>query len=191
VPRLPLPGDDGNSALTRVVVSANQLLDVLDQRGLRLWSHAQRAGHKKVAVLVAQLAQRLLRLARVPGLPPALVDELTSLGQAVGARARSLDAEAGDALLDELARLAPRAPSHLDQRGRAAGAFVGRRGGAGPGPPPLTARFRHGSVTLRRLRVLRSSTRPSLPRTATPPASLTPSSVCWSSSAPPRSKRTS
>jgi hypothetical protein len=38
--------------------------------------------------LVTPLSQRLLRLARVDGLPSAAVDELTSLGSSLGQRAR-------------------------------------------------------------------------------------------------------
>jgi hypothetical protein len=55
--------------------------------------------------MLAPLAQRLLQVARLEGLTSTAVDELTSLGNAVGQRARR--ANALPALLDELERLQP------------------------------------------------------------------------------------
>jgi hypothetical protein len=82
-----LTSDDRDDALlARVIVALNALLETLDAR------------HRRVAMaitevegtlrLVTPLSQRLLRLARVDGLPSAAVDELTSLGSSLGQRAR-------------------------------------------------------------------------------------------------------
>jgi hypothetical protein len=78
--------DRDDASLARVIVALNALLETLDAR------------HRRIAMaitevegtlrLVTPLSQRLLRLARVDGLPSAAVDELTSLGSSLGQRAR-------------------------------------------------------------------------------------------------------
>jgi hypothetical protein len=78
--------DRDDASLARLIVALNALLETLDAR------------HRRIAMaitevdgtlrLVTPLSQRLLRLARVDGLPSAAVDELTSLGSSLGQRAR-------------------------------------------------------------------------------------------------------
>ena len=79
---VPAAADDAVTA--RMVQSANGLLDALDERARR--SRVLLDDVNAVGDVLPSLAQRLLRLARVPGLPQALADELSSLGNAVAAR---------------------------------------------------------------------------------------------------------
>ncbi len=106
VPRLPT--NDADDALSaRLVQSTNGLLDALDERTRRFKALLDDASDQNT--VLPTLAQRLLRLARVQGVPPPLVDELTSLGNAVAARV------GGDVALDllqtELTRFLPRGTS--------------------------------------------------------------------------------
>ncbi len=102
VPRL-AAHDDDDANIATLTFSVNALLDVLDARATRFKMAVDDVdGAMKV---LTPLAQRLLRLARLPELPSQAADELTSLGTAVGQRARR-----GGALptvVDEAARLAP------------------------------------------------------------------------------------
>jgi hypothetical protein len=102
VPRL--HDHDGDDPMTaRVVLATNELMDALDGRATRF-----RLGIDELASttrMLSPLAQRLLQVARLPGLNSSAVEELTSLGNAVGQRARKPNAL--PALLDELDRLQP------------------------------------------------------------------------------------
>ena len=60
----------------------------------------------------AALAQRLMRLARVPGLPPNLVDELNSLGSAV---VDPKQRQALQRLADEVSRVTPSGRTAADR----------------------------------------------------------------------------
>jgi hypothetical protein len=101
-PRVPADERD-DIAVARAIDAANAICDTADARARRM-----KLGLDEVAstrALLAPLAQRLLRLSRVPDLPAAAVDELASLGSAIGARARRPTVL--PALLDEVARLVP------------------------------------------------------------------------------------
>ena len=102
VPRL-VADEDDDAAVAALSFSVNALLDVLDARATRFKLAIDDVeGAMKV---LTPLAQRLLRLARLPEMPSQAVDELNSLGSAVGQRARRSGGL--PALLDEVARLAP------------------------------------------------------------------------------------
>ncbi|MDP2341673.1 MAG: hypothetical protein Q8O67_12010 [Deltaproteobacteria bacterium] len=99
-----VPAVDADDAVTaRIVQSANGLLDALDDRARRFKVLLDDAGDANS--VLPSLAQRLLRLARVPGLAQPVVDELVSLGNAVGARVGG--DQAFDVLQGEVARVAP------------------------------------------------------------------------------------
>ena len=111
VPRL-VAHDDDDAALASLIFSVNALLDVLDARATRFKLAVDDvSGAMKV---LTPLAQRLMRLARLPELPTQAVDELNSLGTAVGQRARR--GGALPAIVDEASRLAP---ASTDVLGRA------------------------------------------------------------------------
>jgi hypothetical protein len=102
VPRL--HDHDGDDPMTaRVVLATNELMDALDGRAMRFKLGVDELDG--TTRMLAPLAQRLLQVARLPGLTSTAVDELTSLGNAVSQRARR--ANALPALLDGLERLQP------------------------------------------------------------------------------------
>jgi len=109
VPRL--DADDADDAATaRVVAAVNALLDTLDARHRRIAMAVTDA--EGTLRLVTPLSQRLLRLARLDGLPPQAAEELNSLGTSLGQRARRPQVLPG--LLQDLAPLAPPTASIVD-----------------------------------------------------------------------------
>jgi hypothetical protein len=98
---LPDAADDAVTA--RLALAVDQLLDALDERARRF-----KLGIEEVdgtGRLLSPLAQRLLRVARLPDVPQTAADELTSLGNAIGQRSRK--ANALGSLMEELSRLQP------------------------------------------------------------------------------------
>ncbi len=99
-----LSPDAADDAVTaRLALAVDQLLDALDERARRF-----KLGIDEVdgtGRLLSPLAQRLLRVARLPDVPQTAADELTSLGNALGQRSRK--ANALGSLLEELSRLQP------------------------------------------------------------------------------------
>lgn len=101
-------------ATDAVVVAANRLLESFEARLLRWKSNVEviseaptdkRAAAVRervralagVPLLLSNVAQRLVRVARVPDLPPKATDELVALGEALAARART-----AQSLVDQL-----------------------------------------------------------------------------------------
>jgi hypothetical protein len=106
-----IDADDADDAATaRVVAAVNALLETLDARHRRI-AMAATEGEGTLR-LVTPLSQRLLRLARLEGLPPQAADELTSLGTSLGQRARRPQVLPG--LLEDLGPLAPPTSSIVD-----------------------------------------------------------------------------
>jgi hypothetical protein len=103
--------DDRDDATTaRVVLALNALLETLDARHRRIaMAMAEIDGTLRI---VTPLSQRLLRLARVEGLPSNAIDELTSLGTSLGQRARR--PQVMPALMTDLAPLVPATTSVVD-----------------------------------------------------------------------------
>lgn len=102
IPRL--HDHDGDDPMTaRVVLATNELMDALDGRAMRFKLGVDELDG--TTRMLSLLAQRLLQVARLAGLNSSAVDELTSLGNAVGQRARR--ANALPPLLEELERLQP------------------------------------------------------------------------------------
>lgn len=103
--------DDRDDATTaRVVLALNALLETLDARHRRIaMAMAEIDGTLRI---VTPLSQRLLRLARVEGLPSNAIDELTSLGTSLGQRARR--PQVMPALMTDLAPLVPPTTSVVD-----------------------------------------------------------------------------
>lgn len=102
IPRL--QDHDGDDPMTaRVVLATNELMDALDGRAMRFKLGVDELDG--TTRMLSLLAQRLLQVARLAGLNSSAVDELTSLGNAVGQRARR--ANALPPLLEELERLQP------------------------------------------------------------------------------------
>ena len=99
----------------RMVQSANGLLDALDERTRRLKVLVEDAGRAtgNSNRVLAAAAQRIMRLVRLPGLAPAVAAELTSLGNAMGARVGP--STAFDALAAEMAPLMASSSGPLDQ----------------------------------------------------------------------------
>lgn len=99
-----LSPDASDDAVTaRLALAVDQLLDTLDERARRF-----KLGIDEVdgtGRLLSPLAQRLLRVARLPDVPQTAADELTSLGNALGQRSRK--ANALGSLMEELSRLQP------------------------------------------------------------------------------------
>jgi len=95
--------DDDDAITARLMLAVDQLLDALDERARRFTLGLNEVDG--IGRLLSPLAQRLLRVARLPDLPQTAADELTSLGNALGQRARKAHALA--ALLEELSRLQP------------------------------------------------------------------------------------
>jgi len=106
--RAPLGADDGDDVVTaRLALAADGLIEALRAHALRTTLVLDEV-EPAVSVL-GPLAQRLLRLGRVAELPPAVADELASLGTAIGQKAR-----AQHALASHKAELAPHAPQRRD-----------------------------------------------------------------------------
>jgi hypothetical protein len=102
--------DRDDAATARVVAAVNGLLETLDARHRRIaMAMAEIDGTLR---LVTPLSQRLLRLARLEGLPGQVADELASLGTSLGQRARRPQVLPG--LLADLAPLAPPTASIVD-----------------------------------------------------------------------------
>lgn len=118
VPRV-VTTDDDDAAVAALAFSVNALLDALDARALRF--KIALADLDDTAQLLPTIAQRLLRLARHPQLPPGAVEELTNLGTAVGQRVRKLGTL--PVLVDEVARLTP-ASSDVMARAAAVAPFA-------------------------------------------------------------------
>lgn len=110
-----LPNANDDASLASVVASANKLLDTYEARVLRWKSHAEvalaPAAHSKVEEraqalapippLLVEVAQRLLRVARLPELQPAKAkDELNAVGEALAQRGRTAQTLVDQLLLD-------------------------------------------------------------------------------------------
>ncbi len=121
-----LPNASDDASLAAVVEAANKLLDTYEARVLRWKSHAETAlappAHSKVEEraqalapippLLVEVAQRLLRVARLPELQPAKAkDELNAVGEALAQRGRTAQTLVDQLLLDAATDRPGSAPS--------------------------------------------------------------------------------
>lgn len=109
--------DDDDASTAAVVAAANALLESFEARVIRCQSHldvvegaselgrlaaveARAQALAGVPPLLVDVAQRLLRLARMPELAPKAKDELNAVGEALAARGRTAQALVDQLLLD-------------------------------------------------------------------------------------------